>query len=66
MASIAGSPQYTLDRFPRGSGLVSFNYGGAKVIGFIARIEADPEYPENKAHANVYNPPKGSKGVRLI
>ena len=31
------------------------------MIGFIARIEPDPEYPENKAHANVYNLNGGSK-----
>src|SRR5947208_558420 len=52
VASLAGSPDYTLSRFAQGCGLVSFNYGEAKAIGFIARVEADPNFPENKAHAN--------------
>jgi hypothetical protein len=55
MASIARSPEYTLRRFPPGCGLVSFNYAEAKKIGFVARIEPDPDYPDNHAHANVYN-----------
>jgi hypothetical protein len=60
--SIAKTVEYTLGRFPAGCGLVSFNYGDAKLVGFIARQEADPEYPDNQAHANVYNPqPQGSK-----
>ena len=61
VASLAGSPQYTLGRFPDGCGLVLFNYGDAKTLGFIARLEIDPEHPENKAHANVYNPNASSK-----
>jgi len=61
MASIAKEPSYTLSRFPGGCGLVVFNYGKAKAIGFIARAEPDPEHPDNKAHANVYNPNSGSK-----
>jgi len=56
VASLAGSPEYTLRRFPPGCGLVSFNYGDAKAIAFLARLEPDPDYPENKAHANVHNP----------
>lgn len=62
IASLAKSAEYTLARFPPGCGLVSFNYGEAKTIGFIARQEADPEFPDNKAPANVYNAqPSGSK-----
>ncbi len=61
VASIAGSPEYTLGRFRKGCGLVVFNYGDAKAIGFIARLETDPEFPENKAHANVYNPSAAGK-----
>jgi len=38
---------------PRG-GIVSFNSGAARSLGFDARQEPDPEYPDNKAHANVY------------
>jgi hypothetical protein len=60
--SIAQTAEYTLRRFPAGCGLVSFNYGEAKTIGFLARQEEDPQFPENTAHANVYNPqPSGSK-----
>jgi len=57
MVSVAKTPEYTLARFRKGSGLVIFKYGNAKVIGFIARIEPDPDHPDNTAHANVYNPP---------
>lgn len=56
VVSLAGSPSYTLSRFPNGCGLVAFNYADAKAIGFTARLEIDPEYPDNHAHANVYNP----------
>jgi hypothetical protein len=35
-------------------GIVSFNCGHARVVGFDARHELDPQYPDNKAHANVY------------
>ena len=55
VASLAGSPAYTLARFPPGCGLVSFNYGTARGIGFLARVEPDPDHPDNHAHANVYN-----------
>lgn len=55
IVSIAGTPDYTLSRFPSGCGLVLFNYGNTKTIGFIARQELDPAHPENLAHANVYN-----------
>lgn len=61
MASIAKTVEYTLSRFPDGCGLVAFVYREAKAIGFLARQEEDPEYPGNKAHANVYNPNKPSK-----
>jgi hypothetical protein len=53
--SIAKTPDYTLRRFPPGCGLIQFNYGDAKEIGFIAREEIDPQHPDNLAHANVYN-----------
>lgn len=55
MKSVAVTPDYTLARFPSGCGLVSFNYGTAKGIAFIAREEPDPDHPDNLAHANVYN-----------
>jgi hypothetical protein len=61
VVSIAGSPEYTLRRFPQGCGLVSFNYGDAKVIGYSARLEVDPDFPDNRAHANVYNGSGSSK-----
>jgi hypothetical protein len=35
-------------------GIVAFNCGQARVVGFDARHELDPKYPENQAHANVY------------
>ncbi len=35
-------------------GIVLFNCGEARSIGFDARHELDPKYPDNKAHANVY------------
>jgi hypothetical protein len=55
------TPQYTLGRFPAGCGLVLFNYGAAKGLGFLARHEEDPQYPDNKAHANVYTSPVTKK-----
>ncbi len=61
IASIAGSPETTLARFPVGCGLVVFNCGDAKGLGFLARKEIDPQYPENLAHANVYNNAAPSK-----
>jgi hypothetical protein len=54
IASIAGSPQFTLGHLPVGSGLVSFNCGTAKALGFIARHELDSAHRDNAAHANVY------------
>lgn len=35
-------------------GIVSFNCGNARTLGFDARRELDVNYPENVAHANVY------------
>ena len=62
IASIAETASYTLCRFPTGCGLVSFNCGAARTIGFVARKEEDPDHPTNQAHANVYNPiTSGSK-----
>lgn len=60
MASIAKTAEYTLSRFPAGYGLVSFGYGAAKTIGFFARQEVDLAFPDNRAHANVYNPHQSS------
>ena len=61
IVSIAGTPDYTLSRFGPGCGLVLFNYGDAKLIGFLARKELDPQHPDNLAHANVYSHPSNSK-----
>lgn len=58
------SPKKTLDRFDIGSGLVSFNCGDARVIGFDSREEPDPEFPKNLAHANVYNDAGSSERKR--
>lgn len=40
-------------------GIVQFNCGKAREVGFDAREELDPNDPENFAHANVYY--EGSK-----
>src|SRR5438093_208642 len=61
VVSIAGTPEHTLAHLPAGSGLVSFNCGAAKGLGFNAYLEPDPQYPENKAHANVYSSASSSK-----
>jgi hypothetical protein len=53
--SLAGTAAFTLAHLPPGSGLVQFNCGDARAINFDARLEADPENPENHAHANVYS-----------
>jgi hypothetical protein len=66
MVSVAKTPEYTLARFRPGSGLVVFRYGDAQVIGFIARIEIDPEFPDNKAHANVYNPSSSQSKRKIL
>jgi hypothetical protein len=55
VVSLAGTPAFTLGHLPPGSGLVRFNCGAARAIGFDARLEADPENPGNHAHANVYS-----------
>lgn len=52
-ASLA-SPGQTLGRFRQGSGLVQFNAGAARELGFDARQELDGNFPDNLAHANVY------------
>lgn len=44
----------TLSRFRAGSGLVQFNCGEARKLGFDTRDEPDPQYPQNVAHAHVY------------
>lgn len=38
---------------PKG-GVVAFNCGRARQLGFDARREADDDYPENGAHAHMY------------
>ena len=35
-------------------GIVSFNCGKVRSLGFDARHEPDPDFPDNEAHANVY------------
>jgi hypothetical protein len=53
MASLA-TPEQTLSRFRPESGLVQFNCGAARRLGFDGRQEVDTRFPENSAHANVY------------
>src|SRR5688572_4146290 len=53
VASLAGTPEHTLAHLTAGSGVVVFNCGAARQLGFITRLEADPLHPDNKAHANV-------------
>jgi hypothetical protein len=48
------TPDQTLSRWPAGSGIVAFNCGAARAIGFDARHEPEDG---NGAHANVYGPP---------
>ncbi len=54
VASLAGSPDATLSRFRPGTGLVSFPCRVAKELGCDVRLEPDPRYPDNRAHAHVY------------
>jgi hypothetical protein len=61
VVSMTDSPRSTLSRFAAGCGLVQFNYGNAKRLGFVARHEKDPEFPDNEAHANVYSSPHANK-----
>jgi hypothetical protein len=61
VVSLAGSASYTLGHLPRGSGLVQFNCGAARALGANARLEPDPEQPDNLAHANVYTPESPSR-----
>ena len=42
-------------------GIVAFNCGDAKGLGFDPRKEPDPNYPQNEAHANVYSDGSDSK-----
>ena len=63
IASLAGSVAHTISHLPVGSGVVAFNCGDARVIGFVTRLEPDPEQPQNHAHANVYNS-EGSQSRR--
>lgn len=53
MTSLATREQ-TLSRFRIGAGLVEFNTGSARQLGFDARQEIDARFPDNLAHANVY------------
>ena len=48
------TPLETLGRFRAGTGLVAFSCGVARQLGFDARDERDPAFPENAAHAHVY------------
>jgi len=61
IASLAGSPQHTLSHLTPGSGVVSFNCGQARQLGFDAHQEPDPNHPDNHAHANVYNLSSGNQ-----
>ncbi len=54
VAALARSPTHTLAHLPAGCGLVAFNCGQARALGFNARLEPDSEQPQNTAHANVY------------
>ncbi len=56
IASIAGSPEKTLERFWPGTGLASFPCREARRLGCVVRKEPDPNYPDNAAHAHVYMP----------
>lgn len=50
-------------------GIVRFNAGTARSLGFDARHELDPEYPENKAHAHVYfdgSPSSRKRAAKLL
>lgn len=49
------SPDDTLNRFRPGTGLVKFNCGQARTIGFDTRDEIDDLFPDNSAHAHVYD-----------
>ena len=55
-ADIAGrtSPEKVLSRFNEGTGLVEFNCGKAREVGFDAHEEKDKKNPGNDAHAHVY------------
>jgi hypothetical protein len=46
--------EQTLGHLRPSSGLVSFPCGKARDLGFDARLEIDPNFPENLAHAHVY------------
>jgi hypothetical protein len=61
VASIAGSPQATLSRFSGESGIAAFACGEARMSGGDVRLELDPDYPENKAHAHVHMPQSSGK-----
>jgi hypothetical protein len=56
IASIAGSPEKTLERFWVGTGLASFPCREARKLGCSVRKERDPQHPDNDAHAHVYMP----------
>lgn len=48
------TPAETLARFNPGTGLVQFNCGEARTLGFDTRDEPDDQFPDNVAHAHVY------------
>jgi hypothetical protein len=51
--SLAGDHQATLSRHKPGCGIVRFNAGVARALGFCARKAVDPDFPDNAAHADV-------------
>jgi len=65
VVSLAGSHTHTLGHLPEGSGVVRFNCGDAVSLGFIIRLENDPNQPANHAHANVYNAANLSKRKKM-
>jgi hypothetical protein len=63
VVALAGSPDTTLSRFRKGTGLVVFSCRTAKELGCEVRLEPDPNYPQNQAHAHVYMPSEKRKTV---
>lgn len=65
VASISGSPEATLARFLPGTGLASFACRVAIRLGLAVRIEPDPLFPENDAHAHVYMPTERKNRMKI-
>lgn len=51
----------TFSRLTKSVAVAEVNCGLARTIGYDARDESDPDYPENKAHAHVYRDVPSSK-----